>query len=101
MVKDKNGKKVTVASLNNLGDFPEIEVPEGMSAAEFEEQHIHALFDTEDEYLDYLWQQEHGVPVWVPIDEIDGYIRSRRLQEGKAVNELIEELSTNQLSEGD
>ena len=80
MVKDKNGNKVTLANLDHLEDFPELEVPEGMSAAEFEEQQTRALFDTEDEYLDYLWQLEHGVPSGMPVGDIEGYIRTMRLQ---------------------
>lgn len=83
MVKDKNGNKVTLAKLDHLKDFPELEAPEGMSAAEFEEQQTRALFDTEDEYLDYLWQLEHGVPVGMPRDEVEGYIRAMRLQGDK------------------
>ena len=95
MVMDKNGKKVTVANLDHLEDFPELEVPDGMSAAEFEEQQTRALFGTEEEYLDYLWQLEHGVPSVMPVDDIEGYIRTMRLQEGQpmATKEELEGMS--------
>lgn len=83
MITDKNGNMVTVPNLDDLEDFPELEVPEGMSASEFEEQQTRALFDTEDEYLDYLWQLEHGVPIWVPKGEVEEYIRAMRLQGDK------------------
>ena len=71
MVRDKNGKKVKIAKL----DIPELAWPEGMTEEEMER----SSFNTEDEYQDYLWQQEHGVPVGMPVDEIERYIRSRRL----------------------
>ena len=75
MVRDKNGNKVKIAHLDDSLDIPEPVWPEGVT----EEMMVRSLFDTEDEYLDYLWQLEHGIPVGMPVDEIERYIRSRRL----------------------
>ena len=77
MVRDKNGNKVKV-EITHVGDsldIPDPVLPDGMT----EEMMVRSLFDTEDEYLDYLWQLEHGVPAGMPVEEIERYIRSRRL----------------------
>lgn len=59
MIKGKNGEKVTVASmasLDNLEDFPERDVPPGVT----DEDLMREEFDSEEEYQAYLAQQVDG-----------------------------------------